>query len=77
MLQATECNLAGITPANRKWSAESVNLMKKFQDQLLKVKVEEARSHGSLGVRLFHTDNDETICINDMMVHRKYAIAFG
>ncbi|CAF4821811.1 unnamed protein product [Pieris macdunnoughi] len=77
---ATECNLAGITPANRKWSPESVKLLKEFEDRLLKLRVEEARSHGSLGVKLFSTssdDDEETVCINELMVHHKYAIAFG
>ncbi|XP_038218492.1 tudor domain-containing protein 1 [Zerene cesonia] len=75
---ATECHLAGVTPTNKQWNTASVALLKKFEDRVLDLHVEDHRNRNSLGVTLYDkTDEDNIVCINELMIRHKFAVTFG
>ncbi|CAK1544012.1 unnamed protein product [Leptosia nina] len=74
---ATECHLAGVTPINKQWSPGSVLLLKKYMDRVLQLHIDEVRQHGSISVTLCDTVDDNTVCINELMIKHKYAVTFG
>uniref|UniRef100_A0A2A4JVM1 RING finger protein 17 n=1 Tax=Heliothis virescens TaxID=7102 RepID=A0A2A4JVM1_HELVI len=80
---ATECYLAGITPLNKKWNAAAVDLLQKYTENVLELRVEDnrnkaSRNRGSLGVTLYDNTNDENVvCINNEMIKYKFAVSFG
>ncbi|XP_068623194.1 RING finger protein 17 [Battus philenor] len=74
---ATECHLSDVTPLNKKWSPNSVNLLQAYQNRLLELRVEDNHNH-SLGVKLYDkTGAEEVICINTEMVKYKFAVAMS
>ncbi|XP_028170553.1 uncharacterized protein LOC114360174 [Ostrinia furnacalis] len=74
---ATECYLAGVTPLNKKWSTGSVALLRKYQERLLELHVDDTRAR-AVGVTLYDkTDVEDVICINNEMIKHKFAVTFG
>ncbi|XP_041968459.1 RING finger protein 17 isoform X2 [Aricia agestis] len=77
---ATECHLAGVTPLNQKWSEGSVLVLRALEGRTLTAHVEAGRGRagGSVGVTLYdEQDPDDVVCVNKLMILRKYAVSFG